>query len=219
MPNSGTVTGGAAVGGIRAGMADIITRVRALAYAGTADFTVGTVTYFADAHILEYLDETRVDLVRAPLAYTYELDDAGALVYMQARIPSLDGEPGRVFVNLENEAGTTRAAPFYIEDQAGSILGTGAYTLDAKLGIVDFASDQYGTQYYVYARTYNDYAAAAQVWRRKAAAVAEGFDFKIQQHWVAGSQKLKQCLQMAEFCDQMSGQGSRTITISREDML
>ena len=63
-----------------------------------------------------------------------------------------------------------------------------AYTADYNTGVITFTADTEGTAYMLTARSYDVNAAAAEVWRNKAANAAKYFDFSTDNHSVKKSQ-------------------------------
>lgn len=189
----------------RAGMTDLIKHARRLAAAGTADFTTGWgETLFGDEHIQAALDDHRLDLNRVPLKPEPELT-GGASLYKDYYAPA---------GNLEAFSGDE--AVFVVEDGDGNAAGTASYTVDYQRGVVRFSADQGGTSYYLRARSYNLNAAAADLWRQKAAQYAERFDVKTDNHSLSRSQLIDHCLKMAAKFDMASG--IQSVEMQRTDL-
>jgi hypothetical protein len=185
-------------------MADLISQVRGLAYAGTADFTLGTVTYWSDDHIQRSLDKTRRDLYQVELEQWPTLGTAGTYTYTEYRAPIGNLESGTAVFLLQQTNGGT--AP--------------ANTPDYETGIITFAADTGGLDYMLTARTYDINAAAADVWRGKAANSANYFDFKTDNHDIKKSQFHTHCLEMAAFfTGQSVTQSFSVTTINRSDVV
>jgi hypothetical protein len=146
----------------RLGMTNIINNVRSLTYAGTAEFTLGTVSYFTDGHIQDILDRHRVDVFRERLERVPNYDGSGTVTYTT----HYSG-----YKNLE--AGTA----LFIEDSAGVNRGSATYSVDYQVGRIDFASDVAGTTLYMTAKSYDPFGAAAEVLESWAASEARSFDF------------------------------------------
>jgi hypothetical protein len=164
----------------RSGMADNIYRVRTLAGAGTAEYTVGTASLWDDDQIANVLDRHRTDMVRQPLIREVTYTGGGSVVYTRFRSP-------RGF--LETVASGTAA--FQIEDALGDARGTATYTADYHTGIFDFTTDQMGTVLYARASSYDVYAAAGEVLDAWATKVAQDFDFTADGQSFARSQKVQ----------------------------
>lgn len=172
IPVVGTVVGA------RAGMADLIDRVRSLTYAGTAEYTLGTVSYFSDGHIQDILDRHRQDLVRHKLLREPSYIGGGSVVYTRHR---------SAYGQLEQP--TSGSTVFFIEDSVGDNRGTATYTADYQLGIFDFASDVAGTALYLTARSYDIYGAAGEILEEWASNEARSFDFGTDGQSFSRSQK------------------------------
>lgn len=188
----------------RTGMADLISQVRGMTYAGTADFTLGTVNYWSDDHIQRSLDKYRRDLYQVELEQWPTLGTAGTYTYTEYRSPYGNLESGTAVFNLQQTNGGT--AP--------------ANTPDYATGIITFTADTGGLDYMLTARTYDLEAAAADVWRGKAANAAQYFDFKTDNHDIKKSQFHQHCLEMAAyFSQQSSTQSFAVTTINRDDVV
>lgn len=159
----------------RAGMATLISRVRTLTYAGTAEYTRGTVSYWSDDHIEEVLDRHRIDLVRHKLAREVTYTGGGSVVYTRQRSAYGHLESGTALV---------------IEDSIGDDRGTATYSADYQLGIFEFTTDQAGTALYLTARSYDPFGAAGELLEEWAAAEARSFDFSTDGQSFARSQKV-----------------------------
>lgn len=183
----------------RAGMADLIEELRGLTDAGNADFTIGTTTYWADDTVQARLDNHKTKF------YDVEI---GALPTMT---------PGGLtyqtyFIGAENlESGTALT----VRDWAGNVVGSASYTLDAKKGVLTFGTSTGGAEYLVTGTSYDLYAAAAEMWRFKAANVAKMYDFQTDNHRLSRSQMTKTFMDMARECEAMRAVNS--IQIERGD--
>lgn len=177
----------------RTGMATIILELRGLTDAGTADFTVGTVSYWSDDHLQTILDR-RVRLVeQMTLTPIPRYDNTGGtLQYFEYR--SAVG-------NLES--GTPPV--FKITDGAGGTVGTANYSADYTNGIFTFTSDQGGSTRELTGRSYDLYQAAADVYRQKAAKAAAYFDFSTDNHSIKRGALMKQFIEMANYYESMAG--------------
>lgn len=187
----------------RTGMVDLITRLRGLTQTGMSDYTVAGVTWWNDNQLQEYLDKHRKDVYNAQLTPLEEYQ-GGTPVY-------LNYYSG--YANLEQTTGGT--AVFYITDGIGAAVGTALYTPDYNRGAVTFLANTTGVDYYLYARSYNLNAAAADIWRHKAGQYAMAVNFSTDNHRIDRGEIIKNCLSMAAFYERESG-GSN-ITILRND--
>lgn len=187
----------------RTTMAALILRLRGLAQAGLNDYTVAGVTYWTDGQLQDVLDAHRKDVYNHPL-YVVEGYEGGTAVYKEYHSGLTD---------LEATSGGT--AIFYITDGVGANIGTALYTPDYNRGVVTFAADTGGLTYYLYGRTYDLNAAAAEVWRTKAGQYAMAVNFSTDNHRIDRGKIIENCFAMADHYDRLSG--SNTVIISRND--
>jgi hypothetical protein len=172
----------------RTGMANLIATLRGMTDAGTADYTISTVTYWSDEHLQAILDKCRTDLVQIR-AVPVPVSSSGALVYLD------------YWVGYENLEESTA---FSVMDGVGTPIVSG-WTADYARGIITFATDHAGQSVLVSAHSYNLNTAAAETWRRKAAQAAKLFDFSTDNHKVSRGQYVKNCMDMVRLYAQMSG--------------
>jgi len=196
----------------RSGMADLITELRGMTEAGTADYTIvgsaGTTSYWDDDQLQNILDVHRNDIVFEQLSMFPYRVAGGSLSYTDYR-SSYD----------YYEATTGGTAIFYVQDSTGSAIGTSNYTPDYRRGVVIFGSDQAGTVYYLTGRSYDLNAAAADVWRRKASHYApSSFDFSTDNHSISRSQVYNHCLEMAEFFELKGSGAIQSVQMFRGDV-
>ena len=195
----------------RTGMSTLVAELRRMTNCGPNDVTIGGRDYWHDDDLVDILDEHRTDIIREPLVYDPLTGAGGTVLYVRARL---------TVGHLEASPGTAEGtAIFAIVNGGGTPLGTADYSVDYRRGVVTFTADTAGTSYYVYARTYDLYGAAARVWRDKAGMSAEDVDFKTQEHWWYGSQRVKQCLEMASYYETQSESSGRSVALLRDDIL
>jgi hypothetical protein len=187
----------------REGMGDLIEQVRAMSDAGPADFTIGAQTYWSDAQIQTVLDAHRVNVYQQPIVAYPELNTSNEYEYYEYRAPVGYLESGTaVFLVQQNNGGS---AP--------------AYTADYLNGVITFTADTEGTAYMLTGRSYDVNAAAAEMWRRKAANASRYFDFSTDNHRISKSQLYKQFMEMATMFDSQSVTRSFSVTtINRSDV-
>lgn len=184
----------------RTGMSVLITTLRGMTNAGSADYTIAGSAYWTDDQLQTVLDHHRQDVYDAP-TFPIAQNVSGTGIYKIY-------DTGLEYL----EQGT---AAFYLKDSAGSTVGTAGYTMDYERGIATFTADQKGSAYYATAASYNVNAAAADVWKRKAAQVANMVSFTADGVHVSKSDMIKNCLEMAKY---YSGQaGVMTATMTRGD--
>lgn len=182
-----------------------IASVRTLAAAGTADYT--------DDAVQAVLDRNRRDFADDVLTPLREYNSGGTAVYFvyQSR-----------YTNLEATDGGT--AVLYVRDSSGTRIGTASYGADTAAGRITFVADTAGSVYYLTGRSYDLYAAAAEIWHQKAAAVAEKFDFNADGASFRASQLLDHCQKMSDWCSSRAtfgagASGLRSVTMVRDDMM
>lgn len=192
----------------RAGMAELITELRGMAEAGTADYVVGAGTYWDDTQLQNILDLHRHDLAFEQLEMYPVQVAAGSLSYQDYRSQ---------YTFFEATTGGT--AIFYLQDSTGATIGTTNYTPDYRRGQFQFSTDQRGSVYYLTGRSYDLNASAADIWRRKAAHYAPtSFDFSTDNHSVSRSQVYAHCLEMSNYFESMSNDSIQVVSLFRSDM-
>ena len=192
----------------RTGMTALLEEVRGMCEAGTAEYTVGTTSYWSDNALQDILDVNRRDIVFAPLAVLPVTTSGGTLVYKEYRSP---------YDFLEATSGGTDI--LYLQDSTGATAGTALWSADYRRGVFTFASNTAGTTFYLTGRSYDLKAAAADVWRRKAAHYAPtSFNFSTDNHSISREQVYDHCLQMANYYDGISKSAIQTVARFRSDM-
>lgn len=186
----------------RTGMVNPIKQLRNAAQVAVADVTINGVSYWTDDQLESALDETRRDVFDLPLDSQAKTGTGGTAQYYDYYFPRGTWEEG--------------TATFILQNSAGGTPNPSGYTVNYKAGHVAFTADQQGTAYYLTARVYDVNAAAAEVWRAKAANVAAYYDFSADGHSMSRSQMKKQFLEMA---DHYAGQGAVVnVTMYRSDV-
>ncbi len=170
----------------RTGLSDLIEELRGMTDTTTSDYTLGTASYWDGDHMQAVLDRHRHDIVFSLMTPIQYRPGGGSVQYFdyQAR-----------YGNWEKTTGGT--AIFIIENGVGTDAGTASYSVDYRRGLVTFTTDQKGTAYYVTGRTYDLNAAAADVWRTKAAQAAKVYDVRTDNHGLSRSQIMDHCMKMA----------------------
>ena len=185
----------------RTGMSDIISTVRGMCNAGTADYTAGTAVYWTDDQLQGYLDRRRSDVYERQLQPVDEMYN-GALKITKHYIG-----------NFNVESGT---AVFWIAKSDGTRLTVDTdYTVDYSLGLVTFPANTGGTLYYATYRSYDLNQAAADIYRAKAGHYSDMFNFSTHGHTINKGELIKHALQMAEYYSQAGG--ARAIDMDRSD--
>lgn len=187
----------------RSGMTNLIQTLREMTFAGTADWSLGTVSYWSDNQLQEHLDRNRVDFFERelrPIPRTI----SSASVWLRYDAP---------YGNLETiDSGT---AIFILATSAGSVVGTANYTPDYAKGIIEFSADQGGTAYFLTGRSYDLNRAAADVWARKASYYQQSYDVRTDNHGLTRSQLYKQAKEQEEYYRAQAG--AYTVDILRGD--
>lgn len=188
---------------VRDGMTSIIADLRGMTNAGTADYSIGAVTYWTDDQVQNIADRHAEDFFRIDVSPQLEYS-GGAIVYKRYYLP----------VEGDYESGT---AAFTVENGAGSVISPTLYTLDPLRRVVTFSSDTEGEVYYFTGRRIDMNAAASDIWQIKASYYANKFDFSTDNHNVKYSQVAAQCLKMAEKYANMSTGSNASIEMFRSD--
>lgn len=178
----------------------LISSLRGLTDAGFNEYRLGTVTFWDNDQLQLVLDRHRVDVRREQLAPQPSIGAGGTIIYQE--YASNHG-------SFEQTSGGS--AIFVVEDAAGNDAGTALWSADYERGLVTFAGNTLGTAYFLTGRSYDLYAAAADVWRHKAANAAKVYDISTDNHSLSRSQLMKQALAMADYYAGMSGPAVTTL--------
>jgi hypothetical protein len=186
----------------------VVFRSRGCLEAGTADYSITTSTYWSDDQLQDILDIHRLDLRFMALQPYPNQVQGGSLVYYDYL-----SEYGYL------EATTGGSAILYLQDSTGATLGTALWNADYRRGMFTFVSTTNGTSVYMTGRHYDMNAAAADVWRRKAAHYApSSFDFSTDNHSISRAQVYDHAIAMADFFGNMSGDALDVVQRYRSDM-
>lgn len=192
----------------RVGMTALIEELRSLTEAGTAEYTLGTTVYWQDNALQDILDIHRLDLRFMQLQAYPDHVFGGSLVYKDYLSQ---------YGYLEQTTGGT--AILYLQDSTGATLGTALWNADYRRGMFTFVNTTNGTAVYLTGRSYDLNAAAADVWRRKAAHYApSSFDFSTDNHSISRAQVYDHAIAMTSFFENMSGDGLNVVQRYRSDM-
>ncbi len=181
----------------RAGMTDLLSELRGLAHAGTADYTLVGVTYWTDAQLQAELDRAGYTWRMLRLEPVSSLI-GGTTFYYDYAIPA----------GTRWERSTSGTAYWRVTDEVGMTQGTSLYSVDWDRRVITFGADQAGSARYLNGRTYDLNRAAARVWRQKASYYAAEVDWSTDGHRVNASQAYEHCIQMAEELEALAGMGS-----------
>lgn len=181
----------------RDGMSDLISCVRGMINAGTADYTINSVSYWSDDLVQDALDRHRLQLTFLELKADPTYLDSDT-VYQ------------RYLIGFDQiESGT---AVFSVQDSTGANQGTAGYSVDYQLGIVTFTADQGGSARYVNARSYDINAAAADIWGQKMAHVAASVSWSTDNMRMEKGSLIKNCQFMVDYY-------SRLVRVTSMDVL
>jgi hypothetical protein len=178
-------------------MSYLIEEVRRLTGASTAEYTVGTVSYYTDDHIERILDSRRVRMARIPVEYEYELDSVagdGSQAYLHATVP---------FAWLEDTSGGTSG--FVLSNGQGSLLAGSIFTLSPEDGYIEFSSDRGGTTFYASGWVHDPYQAAVDVLTSWASELSRQVDWVSDNMRVNRSQKAKSLREQINVLNKMAG--------------
>jgi hypothetical protein len=185
--------------GVRAGMANLLERLRSLTHAGTADFSIDDVSYFSDSQLQDILDSNVTFMNDEPLTWQTDVVGGGSIEYHTCWAGSYRDYEGRY-------SGT---AYWIVRDGQGAEVGTANYTADYLTGRIVFSADQGGTAYYLTARSYDLYSAAADVWLRRQAYYADWYEFSSDDQRFARQQAYDHAVQMEKNMRGRAGQNSK----------
>jgi hypothetical protein len=190
----------------RDGMGSLIERVRVLADAGTAEWTLGTVTYWSDDLIEDRLDLHRVEYRESASPIGINVD--GTTEYHDYQLS---------YGQLEEAASGTTA--WQVRSAGGTLQGTATYDVNYEAGKVRFTADTDGSIFYFWYRAYDVYAAAADIWRTRAANVHKYYTVREGEHSLSRSDMFKHCMLMAgEMDKQAGGAGNLVVRMYRSDL-
>jgi hypothetical protein len=185
----------------RAGMTSLLEELRNLTESTDNDYTVGTTTYWSDDQLQNVLDKHRTDLNRESLRPEVEYD-GGTSIWKDYYAPR---------GHLEQASSEGGAAVWSVEDADGDEAGTANYTVNYLKGHIRFSSDQNGESYYLRARSYDLYSAAAEIWRIKAGWRVKHVTFTADDQVFKQSDWFRHCLIMASQYEGMAGPKHRSL--------
>lgn len=196
---------------MRDGMWNLVSRVRALAAAGTADYTIAGESYWTNDHVQEALDRNSRRVVREPLQNIAEWRGAGSAVWFDYywKLPMVE----------EANSGTTI---WSVQDGAGSVIGTANYSVNYDQRKITFTTDQRGEERYLTYTAYDVHSAAADIWDDKAGQVAASYDVASDNHDLKRSQMYRAYREQANQLRKRSQYGGKisagAATMYRGDM-
>jgi hypothetical protein len=186
-------------------MSNLIARLRLEAQAGTADFAVSGTDYYTDDQLQDILDRHFSIIADEKLTYEETYDSNGTAVYHDYYSQ---------FSNFEEETSGTQY--FYVRESSGTIHGTANYALDPLVGHIRFTSNQAGSTYYLWGRSYDLNASAADIWRHRMGNVASYYSFRSDDQAMDRSDWFKHCRNMVDYYEAKSG--PRQVRMMRDDL-
>lgn len=194
---------------IRNTMAKLFITLRGLTNAGTDDYTIGAVTYWNDSLLQSILD-------RYVIIIRDEQLKAIPAMYPDGKFSYFDYQSKSRF--FEETSGGT--ATFVIRDATGVVIPSTSWSADYERGLITFTADTEGVDYYLTGRSYDIYAAAADIWYQKAAHASEQIDFTTDNHSIKRSHIVASCLAMARRYENLASVAVATspVELVRGDM-
>lgn len=187
-------------------MSNLISTIRGFCNAGTADYVIGSTSYFTDDQIQAVLDRYCTP-IRQERLFSHPVGFGQVSYY----------EYSSRMGNYEETTGGT--ARFIIQDANGTTAGTADWSANYETGRITFNADQAGKIYYLTGFSYDVYAAAADIWGQKGAYYATQMDWSTDGHNVKKSHISKQCEVMEQKYRAMSSfGGSSSGEIVRGDL-
>ena len=184
----------------RTGMQTLIDTVRGFANAAPDEWEVSTdssiVTYWSDDEIQRVLDRHKIQ-------------------HIHSQLDLVTNSGGKLYVLGDTEI--EEDDRFELYDGKGTVAD--GYTVEFGRGIVTFATDQGGKAYYWNGFSYDLNAAAAEIWRAKAAHAADLVDWSSDNHSVKKSQLVTAYTKMADtFAARSKSEGMKVVKIVRDDL-
>lgn len=170
----------------REGMADLIAELRRLTNAGTADYTVGSTTYWSDDQLQSILDRYRETYKTVPLQAVAETNGASNSIYLDYVIPT----------RYKWIEASGSVSGFALLDSTYGTVSSG-FTVNYDARRITFTADTSGSAYFLNFRAYDMHQAAADVWEDKAASVWDDVDWRSDNHQVAAAKQYDHCIKMA----------------------
>ncbi len=161
----------------RVGMSTLISEIRKVCNVGTADYTVGGVSYWTDEQIEEVLDKYSQRILRESLLAEGEWQTGGTVVYVNYRFKE----------TFPEEAGSGSAV-WLVQNGEGSAIGTANYSVNYQQRRISFTADQDGETRFLTYYSFDLFRAAAEIWEAKAAHVSDRFDVETDNHNLKRSQ-------------------------------
>jgi hypothetical protein len=177
-------------------MGNLIKRLRVMTETAATDYSVNSVTYWTDDQLQDVLDMYRTEINQRELIGVPEYS-GGSTIWKDYPLGAKDLE--------EATSNSGNVVAWSLVDSTGTEVSSSDYAADYISGIVRFVSDTSGAIYFLKARSYNLSRAAADIWRRKAAHVASGYDFSTEGQSFSRSQLYANYIAIAEQFGSASG--------------
>jgi hypothetical protein len=148
---------------------------------------------FTDDDLEDVLDGHVTHVEEQPLRWLPDSEPGGSIAYYRAALGYRDLEgtaSGTIYWNLLDSTGS--AVP--------------AYTPDYITGQVRFTADTSGSSYYWTGRSYDLFSAAADIWERKAAGMADWYQFESEGQRFSRHQAFDHAREMAAIMRARAGQ-------------
>jgi len=185
----------------RTGMSELISQIRAKTDAGTADYSIAGTQYWTDDQIQAMLDRQSTP-VRIRLSEVPE-NQQGTAIYRDY-----------VWGDMEVERAGSGTAVWRVVDAGGTVSGTATYAINYDQKKIRFQQNTLPPMY-LESQAFDLNAAAAQIWREKAAHYAARFDVSTDNHNLRRSQLMAHANEMAKHYERMSA--PRIVTMQRSD--
>lgn len=170
----------------RSGMAQLIADVRLMADAGTAEHSVNGTAYYSDDDIQRYLDKHRQNIYREYLRYEPEYASGSAEYH------------NYYFRHAHVEGTASGTTAWVITDGNDDVIPISDYVPNMDAQEVRFTTDTRGSARYLTYRAYDIYRVVSEIWRDKAAHIADrAWDVSTDNHSLKRSQLAKNYMDKA----------------------
>jgi hypothetical protein len=192
----------------RASMANLVSTLRGLTNTGFNDYVIAGQAYWTDKHLQSVLDRYKTDIREAGLTPCPMRNTGGSIDYKEYQTHAH-------WLESTDSSGSAR---FIITDVTGTVQVSSLWSADYENGVITFVSDQANASRFLTAHSYDIYAAAADVWRQKAASYATMIDFSTINQTIKRSHIVSQCEAMAKRYESMATSGgASSVDIVRGD--
>ena len=188
----------------RTGMTTLISNLRDMGIAGTADYTLGTTSYWTDNQLQTILDKNKLNVLHEELVGVATYTTGGSLQYRDFY---------SAFGNYEETSAGTSV--FVVENGTGNAIATSLWTMNYAEGKLTFGADQAGSARYITGQSYDMNRAAADIWRMKSGHHASSVNFKTDNMSVDRGDMMKNDRDMAIYYSSMGR--VKHMTFDRDD--